>query len=159
MIKKLFKKVLRVVLPIFLSILCGSICGRLVFSSYNTKITDELSGKRVYLIQSGAYSNYDSMIENTLLSNYVYYHDDDGLFKSIIGITLNDDNIEKIKQVYGVEVIITEYYSTNKDLNKKIKEYDDLLVNANDNEEIKKIVLETLELYKDNEETLVKVVS
>ena len=154
MLRKLFK----VVIPIFLSVLCGSICGRLVFSSYDKKIIENLNSKKIYLVQAGAYSNYDNMIKNTMLSNYIYYQDD-GLYKSIIGLTLDEDNIEKITNTYGGDVIITEYYSNDNNLNKKINEYDSKIKETTDNNEIKELVLGMLELYKDRESTVVKVVS
>ena len=156
---KIFKKLFKVIVPIFLAVLCGSICGKLVFVSYDQKIITDLSGKKIYLIQAGAYSNYDNMINNTLLSNYVYYHDEDGLYKSIIGITLNKNNIDKITNTYNGNVIITEYYSNDTNLNNKINEYDQKIEKTTNNDEIKKIVLETLELYKDNDSTIIKVVS
>lgn len=146
MIKKLFK----VVIPIFLSVLCGSICGKLVFFSYDKEISSKLDNKKIFLIQAGAYSNYDNMVSNTLLSNYVYYQDD-GIYKSIIGVTLDKDNINKITNIYNGETIVTEYYSTNQNLNKKISNFDKLLKETTDNNEVKKIVLETLELYKNND--------
>ena len=146
MIKKLFK----VVIPIFLSVLCGSVCGRLVFSSYDKEIISKLDNKKIYLIQAGEYSDYDNMVSNTLLSNYIYY-EDDGMYKSIIGVTLDYDNINKIKSVYGGEVIVVEYYSMDQVLNNKINDYDKKIEEATDNNEIKKIVFEMLELYKDNE--------
>ena len=146
MIKKLFK----VVIPIFLSILCGSICGKLVFSSYDKEITPNLVKKKIYLIETGAYSDYDNMVSNTLLSNYIYYQDD-GKYNSIIGVTLDEDNVYKIKKTYNGEVIITEYYSTNKELNQQINNFDNLLKETNNSDEVKKIVLETLKLYKNND--------
>lgn len=146
MIKKLFK----VIIPIFLSILCGSICCKLVFSSYDKQIIKNLDNQKIYLIQAGAYSNYDNMVNNTLLSNYIYYQDD-GMYKSIIGFTLNKDNIDKIKKTYSGEVIVTEYYSKDQTLNKKISDYDNKIIETNDDNEIKNIVFEMLELYKDND--------
>lgn len=153
MIKKLFK----VVIPIFLSVLCGSVCGRLVFSSYDKEIISKLDNKKIYLIQAGEYSDYDNMVSNTLLSNYIYYQDD-GKYKSIIGVTLDYDNINKIKDVYGGEVIVVEYYSMDQALNNKISSYDKKIEEATDNNEIKKIVFEMLELYKDNDSSIVKMV-
>lgn len=155
---KLLKKLFKVIIPIFLAVLCGSICGKLVFSSYDKKITSDLSSKKIYLVQAGAYSDYDNMVSNTLLSNYVYYQDD-GLYKSIIGITLNKNNIEKITNTYNGEVTITEYYSNDKVLNNKIKEYDQKLEKTTDTNQVKELVLETLGLYKDNDSTIIKVVS
>lgn len=154
MLKKLFK----VVIPIFLSIICGGICGKLMFSSYATKLTKDLKREKIYLIQAGAYSNYDNMINNTLLSNYIYYQDE-GLYKSIIGVTLDKDNIEKIKSTYDGDVIVTEYYSNNDKINKQLKERDNNLKNITTKEEIKETVLKTLELYKDIDTTIIKVIS
>lgn len=155
---KLIKKLIKVVVPIFLAVLCGSICGKLVFTSYDQKIISDLSGKKIYLIQAGTYPNYDNMISNTLLSNYVYYQDE-GMYKSIIGITLNKNNIEKITSTYNGEVVIDEYYSNDQNLNSKINEYDKKIEQTTNKNEVKEIVLETLSLYKDNDSTIIKVVS
>ena len=155
MIKNLFK----VVLPIFLSVIFGGVSAKVVFSNYDKSITSNLIGRKVYLIQSGAYSNYDNMVNNTLLNNYVYYKDTDGLFKSVVGITECYDNIEKIRRVYTKDVIISEYYSKNNELNTKLGEYDNLLKETTDDKKIKEIILKMLELYKDNDTTLTKIVT
>ncbi len=155
----MLKKIFKVVLPVFLSVIFGGLSAKLVFSNYDTKITETINGKKVYLIQSGAYSNYDNMIKNTLVNNYIYYQDDDGLYKSVIGITQNEENIEKIKSTYNSNVIITEYYSVDNYLNSKLEEYDLLLNKSTDTLAIKKIVLQMLELYKDNNYTLTQVIS
>ena len=155
MLKKLFKKVL----PIFLSVIFGTICGKLVFSNYEDKITNTLNKEKVYLLQIGAYSNYDNMVNNTLVNNYIYYQDEDGLYKSVIGITQKEENIKKIKSLYQNEIITTEYYSNDKKLIKKLKEYDKILDKTTDNNEIIQIVKQSLELYKDNNSTLTNIVS
>ena len=154
--KKLFKKVL---VPCLLSIICGSICGHLVYGIYDKKIETDIYGEKIYLIQAGAYSNYDNMVKNTSINNYVYYKDDDGLFKSVIGLTEKKENIEKIKNSYGKEVIITEYYSKDKDLNKKIQELDKQINETNEKETIQKLSLEILSLYKDKKAVLTQVTS
>lgn len=153
------KKILKVLFPFFLSIICGIVCGRLVYGIYDKKLDEDLNGEKIYLIQSGAYSSYDKMVDHTLLSNYVYYEDDDGLYKSIIGITENYNNIEKIKNTYDTNVLVKEYYSKDKELNKKIKEYDILINNTSDNKEIKNIMNEMLALYKDKNTTLIEISS
>lgn len=153
--KKLLKKVF---VPIFLSVICGSVCGKLVYEIYDSDVKKDINGEKIYLIQAGAYSSYDNMVDNTLVNNYVYYEDDDGLYKAIIGITENQNNVEKISKIYGKEVIVTEYYSKDNDLNKKIKEYDQKISNTDNKEDIQNTVLEMLTLYKDNDnKTLVKI--
>lgn len=157
MLKKLLRKILG---PICLSILCGVVCGKLVYQVYDKDIEKKIDGRKIYLIQAGAYSTYDKMVSNTLVNNYVYYEDNDGLYKSIVGITEDFDNVEKIKNSYKGDVIVSEYYSKDKELNKKIDEYDSKLKNVTSNEEVQSTVLEMLTLYKDRDNsTLVKIES
>ena len=153
------KKLKKVCIPCFLSIICGTICGKLVYGIYDKELKEDIYGKKIYLIQAGAYKDYDNMVKNTSINNYVYYKDDDGLFKSIIGLTENSDNIEKIKKTYPQEVIINEYYSNDKELNEKISLFDQKIKNTTNEEEIKKLVLEMLSLYKNQTTTLTQVSS
>jgi hypothetical protein len=153
----MIKKLKRVLLPCFFSIICGAICGRLVYSIYDKKLNTDINGKKIYLIQAGAYSTYDNMVNHTLLSNYVYYEDDDGLYKSVIGLTEEYENIEKIKSTYKENVIVDEYYSKDEELNKKIKEYDEKIKKTTDEKELKKIIKEMLILYKDRNVTLIQI--
>ena len=149
-------------MPIFLSVICGAVCGKLIYQIYDKKIETDFSiinGEKIYLIQAGVYSTYENMLHNTSVNNYVYYKDQDGLFKSIIGLTEDDENIEKIKNTYQENVIISQYYSNDKELNQKIKEYDNRIKKSQDKEEIKKIVLEMLSLYKDKDTTLTQIIS
>lgn len=154
----LIKKIKKVLFPIFLSVVCGSIFGHLVYSIYDRELEKVTEGRKLFLIQAGAYSSYDTMVSNTSLSNYVYY-EDDGLYKSIIGVTGNADNIEKIKNTYVGEVIVSEYYSMDDELFKKIDEYDKIINISNNKEDIEKNKIEILNLYKDKEITLKKIVS
>lgn len=140
----------RGIIPIFLAIICGSICGKLVCSIYVDSASKSLNDTKIYLIQAGAYSTYDSMISNTSVNNYVYY-EDDGLYKTIIGITENKNNIDKIKSTYEGEVIVSEYYSLDNKLNEKIEKYDKEIEKLEDSNEIKNIVIKMLGVYKDND--------
>lgn len=158
MVMKMISKLKKVMIPIFLSVICGGICGKLVYDIYEPEVEEAIVGKKIYLIQAGAYSDYDSMINNTMVNNYIYYEDKDGLYKAIIGVTENYDNISKIVSTYSGEVIVSEYYSEDREMNTKIEEYDKKINEASNEEEIKKVVLETLTLYKDKEDnTLVKI--
>ena len=154
----MIKKLKRVLIPIVLSIICGSVCGKLVYDIYEPSVKEVVMGKKIYLVQAGAYSNYDRMVDNTLVNNYIYYEDKDGLYKAIIGVTEEYDNISKIASTYSGEVIVSEYYSMDSEMNKKIEEYDEKISGISDSDELKSVVLEMLTLYKDNEDnTLVKV--
>ena len=130
----------------------------MVYSIYDKKLDEDINKQTIYLVQAGAYSTYDNMVNSTLMSNYVYY-EDEGMYKSIIGVTEDYSNIEKIKNTYKETVYVTEYYSLDIELNKKIKEYDNKMKMTSNEEEIKKIVLEMLKLYKDNNTTLLEISS
>ena len=108
---KMKRKLKKVLMPIFLSVICGSICGRIVYDIYDKELETDMNGEKIYLIQAGAYSTYDNMVNNTSLNNYIYYEDNDGLFKSIIGVTENYDNIEKIIDAY----LVVKHECKNKD--------------------------------------------
>lgn len=152
--KAILKKAM---IPIFLSIICGCICGRVVYKIYLGDNELAYDGNLIYLIQSGAYSSYDSMRTNTIGYDYVYYEEDE-LFKTVIGITKNSNNIEKIKKVYDGEVLVNEYYIEDPKLNSKIIEYDSMLSKEEDNNKIKDIIIEMLNLYKgENDIKLIKI--
>ena len=143
--------------PILLSVIFGSFCGKIVYDMYDKKIEEDIGGKKIYLVQAGAYSSYDNMVKNSMLSNYIYYEDEDGLYKSIIGLTLDYDNLDKIKNTYKENVLVREFYSKDIDLNKRIEEYDRKLKNTTNNDGINDIIDKVLELYKGKNNTLDKV--
>ena len=151
------KKLYSFFTPILLSIIFGVFCGKIVYDMYDKKIEEDISGKKIYLVQAGAYSSYDNMVKNSMLSNYIYYEDEDGLYKSIIGLTLDYDNLDKIKNTYKENVLVREFYSKDIDLNKRIEEYDRKLKNTTNNDEINDIIDKVLELYKGKNNTLDKV--
>lgn len=151
------KKLYSFFTPILLSIIFGVFCGKIVYDMYDKKIEEDIGGKKIYLVQAGAYSSYDNMVKNSMLSNYIYYEDEDGLYKSIIGLTLDYDNLDKIKNTYKENVLVREFYSKDIDLNKRIEEYDRKLKNTTNNDEINDIIDKVLELYKGKNNTLDKV--
>ena len=151
------KKLYSFFTPILLSVIFGVFCGKIVYDMYDKKIEEDISGKKIYLVQAGAYSSYDNMVKNSMLSNYIYYEDEDGLYKSIIGLTLDYDNLDKIKNTYKENVLVREFYSKDIDLNKRIEEYDRKLKNTTNNDEINDIIDKVLELYKGKNNTLDKV--
>ncbi len=142
-------KIKKTIISIVLSVVCGGLCGKLVYNIYQEKINNVFTSTKVYLLQTGAYSSMDSMKENSNLSSYIYY-DDNGLYKTVLAITKDKDNINKIKEAYDVDMVINEYYLDNEELNNKIIAYDSLLKEKNEKEEIKTIVNEMIDLYKEN---------
>lgn len=144
---KMKDKIKKVVTPIFLSVLCGSVCGRVMFSIYEDKGSSILNSNLIYLLQDNSYDDYDSMKASTISSNYVYY-EEDGKYNRVVAMTKNKDNIEKIKSVYGSELSVEEYLLDDKDINSRLEEYDVMLEGLSNEDEIKDIIMEMINVYK-----------
>ena len=153
--KKLFKKV---VMPIFLSVLCGFISGKMVFSIYEEKADNTLSSSIIYLLEDSSYDDYNTMKASTLSSDYIYY-EEDGKYKTVIGMTKKKENIEKIRKVYDKEVKIEEYLLNDSDVNSKLEELDEKILNSNSDNEIKDLVVEMLNIYKERDDVKIAKIS
>ena len=148
-VKNKIKVVLKkIVLPVFVSIMMGGISGSIIYSIYTDNNDVAFSGNTVYLLQTGAYSNYDNMRANSLSNDYIYY-EDDGLFKTIIGLTHNLENVEKIRSIYKDDIVVNKYLINNKDLFNQIVEFDDALKKENDTTKISELVVSMLKKYHD----------
>lgn len=143
---RLFK---RLVLPIFISIIMGGVCGHIIYSIYSDNNEMVFSSNVVYLLQTGAYSDYNNMRINSLSNDYVYY-EDDGLYKTIIGITTSKNNIDKIKKAYGSDIVVSKYLINDVNLYNKIKSFDIKISKESNNKKINSLVLSMLKIYKDN---------
>ena len=143
------------IVPLVVSMIFGFVCGKLVYSVYNEDIENRLSSSKIYLVENGEYLTYDLMREENNGNNYVYYKDEEG-YKTVVGITKNEDNIDKIKSLYSDSVWIEEYYISSDLVNDKQNEYDIMLSNTDDLYEVKEVVNNILSLYR--EEDTIKLV-
>lgn len=104
-----------------------------------------------YLIQQGVYSSFESMQNNTTnLTDYIYANID-GMFYVYIGMTLNEDNANKLQNYYkekGITTILKTTTLTNTDLINSIKTYDTILNQTTDSTTIKEICKQILSKYK-----------
>ena len=148
---KMKAKIKKIVTPIFMSILCGMACGRLMFSIYEDKSSNILNSNIVYLLEDSSYNDYDSMKASTISSNYIYY-EDDGKYKKVVAMTKNKDNIEKIRNVYNKELILSKYLLNDENINNRLEEYDIKLQNTTDKEELKEIIIDMINIYKQEED-------
>lgn len=144
------KKVLGIIIPVIISIIFGYVCGKFVYKSYRDNLYDNLKSKRLYLVQKGKYDSYDEMREDNNGNNYVYYQDEEG-YKTVVGITMYYDNVDKIKKLYSDKLEVSEYYVSNDFFNNKQNEYDDELTNTNDIYEVKEVVDNILNLYRSDD--------
>jgi hypothetical protein len=145
--KKIFKDLF---IPLFVSVLFGFVSARLVYSVYGDDVENKLRSSKIYLVENGEYSSYDVMREENSGKNYIYYVDEDG-YKTVVGITRNENNIEKIKRLYSDSVSVHEYYVSTELLNDKQTEYDAILNDTEDIYEVREVVDNILNLYKDDD--------
>lgn len=151
-------KLKKIVVPIFLSVFCGFVCGRLMFSIYEDKGSNVLNSNVIYLLQDSSYSDYETMKASGVSSNYIYY-EEDGKYNMVVAMTKNKNNIEKIKDVYGKDLKVTEYLLSDDSINDMIDEYDIKLGSTTDGEEIKKIIIDMINIYKDREDVKMAKIS
>ena len=145
------KKIIKgVFIPVLGAIVLGFIFGKYVFKTYKDNLYSELSSSRLYLVENGEYDNIDTMREENSTNNYVYYKDNNK-YKSVVGITRKYDNIDKIRELYSDNLKIYEYYVPIDKVDSKQDEYDKELTNANNLKEVKEVVDNILELYKDDD--------
>ena len=151
-------KLKKIVVPIFLSVFCGFVCGRLMFSIYEDKGSSILDSNVIYLLQDSSYSDYETMKASGVSANYIYY-EEDGKYNMVVAMTKNKNNIEKIKEVYGKDLKVTEYLLSDDSINDMIDEYDIKLGSTTDSEEIKKIIIDMINIYKDREDVKMAKIS
>ena len=137
-------------IPLVISMIFGYVLGKLVYKVYGDDIENKLSSSKLYLVENGEYLTYDNMREENTGNNYVYYKDEDG-YKTVVGITKNIDNVNKIKKLYNDSVRVEEYYVSSELLNDKQNEYDILLSNTDDVYEVREVVDNILNLYREDD--------
>ena len=100
------KKIVRsIFIPIIIAVLFGLISGRFVYRTYKDNLYNNLTSSRVYLLENGIYDSVENMREENSTNNYIYYKDNDK-YKTVIGITNNYNNIDKIKKLYNDNISI-----------------------------------------------------
>jgi len=144
------KKIMGIFIPLVISMIFGYVLGKLVYKVYGDDIENKLSSSKLYLVENGEYLTYDNMREENTGNNYVYYKDEDG-YKTVVGITKNIDNVNKIKKLYNDSVRVEEYYVSSELLNDKQNEYDILLSNTDDVYEVREVVDNILNLYREDD--------
>ena len=144
-------KINKIVVPIFLAVFCGFLCGRLMFSIYEEKGSSVLDSNIIYLLEDSTYNNYEEMKANTLSSNYIYY-EDDGKYNVVVALTKEYDNIEKIEGVYNKKLKLRRYLLNNNEIISKLDEYDRKLKETTSSEEIRNIIIDMINVYKDKED-------
>lgn len=111
----------------------------IIFKKY--KATDK-EYEELYIIQVGAFKNYDNVIKNTKnYENYTIIKEND-LYKIFIGITFNDEIYNKLLDLYAKDINVFKKVLKVTDQNfiNKIKDYDKVLKNTENKKSIDIII-------------------
>lgn len=132
---------------IIISILASLLMSAAIYGYY---IKNNKESK-IYLMQIGAYKNYDNVLKNTKdVSNYFVFKEND-LYKVFIGVAASDEAYTKLLNIYGNDY--NSYKKTinlsDKDLESKIIKYDSLINKVKTKEEIDLIVKEEIKMISD----------
>lgn len=146
--KRILKKIC---VPIFLSVFCGFLCGKLMFSIYEDKEKNIISSSIIYLLLDSSYDDYNTMKTSFVSNNYIYY-EENGKYNTVIAMTKNSNNINKLEETYNKDFKIVKYLLNDEEINNKIDEYDKKIENTSNNEEIKSLVEEFNGIYKGRED-------
>ena len=126
--------------------LMGIVFASFLLYKYKNKDKGIVNTETVYLIQIGAYQNYENVVKVTkTLPNYVIIEEDETA-KIIVGITKDNNNLEKLKQSYE-NIYIREEQIHNKEFLDYLTKYDYLLNETNNSETIKEINHKVLNKY------------
>ena len=133
---------------ILVVVIIGVIFASIIFLKYKKESEKISSTETVYLLQIGAYKNNENVVKVTkTLPNYVIL-EEEGTTKIIIGITKDDNNIEKLSQNYET-VYIKELQMENKEFLDYLTKYDNLLNYTNNSDTIEEINNKVLNKYNE----------
>lgn len=138
---------------ILLSIIVGYLFGQILFNVYNKQVTDVFSEQnKLYFLQQGVYSNKDTMKANTeSLNNYVFIKEGN-YYKVYAAITSDSDNIEKLKEIFinlGNDIYVVEKNTSSLEYMETLKQYDNLLKETTNEDEIIEIEKQVLSQYEE----------
>lgn len=133
---------------ILVVVIIGFIFASIIFLKYKKESEAVSNTETVYLLQIGAYKNNENVVKVTkTLPNYVIL-EEEGTTKIIIGITKDDNNIEKLSQNYET-VYIKELQMENKEFLDYLTKYDNLLNYTNNSDTIEEINNKVLNKYNE----------
>jgi hypothetical protein len=146
------KRKLGFLIPMILAILTGYLCGEIVYGQYKKNVTTFNETNQVFFLQQGVYSSNDSMLSNTKELDSFLNIQENNKYYVYVGITKNSENAQKLKEIYaqkGNDIYIKEINVTNADFISMLIQYDNLIANITDINEILAIEKSVLSTYEE----------
>ena len=103
-----------------------------------------------YILQEGAFKNYNAVIKTTRNYNNYVISKEDELYKIYIGVTLDKEVYNKLISMYSKtsSTYMKKVNINNKEFYNKVRTYDNLIKNSDNLKEVDLIVKEELKLLK-----------
>lgn len=141
--------------PIISAIFIGVFLAKFMFNQYNYE--DKLStvfsnGTRVYFLQQGVYSSYESMQTSLSGFSYYIYTLDNDKYYVYVAMTKNNENLEKLKGYYsklGYSIYVKELNINNLEFLNLLEQYDTLLSKTTETSVIEAIIVQMLTKYEE----------
>ena len=141
---------LNFLIPILAAIILGYICATFILNEYD--LDAATIDNSVYFLQVGAYNNLDSSKNDlTNIKNKITVKENNKYY-SYIGITASSIQADKIKNMYAknnIPVYIKKNNIENNDFINQLIQYDILLDNSKNIEEINSILQTVLASYEE----------
>lgn len=145
----------KIIILSIIFLVIGIILGTKIYSATNDLNNVFSEGTNCYFLQEGVYSSEEIMKENTENIKVKAIDIDNNKYYVYIGITRDVENAKKIKNLYtqkGYNIYIKEQKIINEEFLSNLTQFDLLIKNTKNEEEISKI----LEVVLANYEELVK---
>lgn len=138
---------------VLLAILIGIIFGKIMFNQYDGKLKEVFNEEeKVYFLQQGVYSSLESVSKNTATVNHYVVEKDDSYYRVYAGITKNEKNIDKIREVLiaaGNDIYVRELNLNQASFLDILTQYDLLLEKTDEKTQILQIQKQVLNQYKE----------
>lgn len=133
-------------------LLIGVVLGTKIYSAKASIENVFAEGQTYYFLQEGIYSSKKIMEENIQNISPKIVNYDDSKYYVYLGITKDEDNAKKIKKIYsqkGYNIYIKEVKLNNEEFYNNVTQFDLLLNNTNNSNEILKITEVVLANYEE----------
>lgn len=130
----------------------GVVLGTKIYSAKASIENVFAEGQTYYFLQEGIYSSKKIMEENIQNISPKIINYDDSKYYVYLGITKDEDNAKKIKKIYsqkGYNIYIKEVKLNNEEFYNNVTQFDLLLNNTNNSNEILKITEVVLANYEE----------
>lgn len=130
----------RTIIISLIFLVSGLIVGNNLYNKIDIKLLQTFNeDNKYYLLQEGVYKSKSNMQSQTRDLNPKIYEEKEGKFYVYVGITRNENNAKKIKEIYenaGYDIYLKEIKITDEEFYNNVTQFDILIDNTTNEDEI-----------------------